>query len=231
MREYLLNKWDRKCTYCSKENIPLQVEHIHPKSKGGTNQISNLALACEKCNQLKGTQDISQFLAKKPDLLKRVLAQAKRPLKDAAAVNSTRWSLFNALKETGLLVSTGSGGLTKFNRTRLNLPKIHWLDAACVGLVDSLKILTTKILVSCATGQGTRRLCRIDKFGFPCSRPRQKYSIPWQTGDIAKTIDGIVGRVVIQSAIRLEVRVNKKRHGGKICDFKKLHSKDGYRYA
>ena len=59
VREYLLNKWDRKCAYCQKENIPLQIEHIHPKSQGGTNRISNLALACETCNTKKGTQDIT----------------------------------------------------------------------------------------------------------------------------------------------------------------------------
>jgi hypothetical protein len=52
VREYLLNKWDRKCSYCGVENIPLQVEHIHPKSKGESNRVSNLCLACEKCNQL-----------------------------------------------------------------------------------------------------------------------------------------------------------------------------------
>jgi 5-methylcytosine-specific restriction endonuclease McrA len=53
VREYLLNKWDRKCTYCKIENVPLQVEHIQPKVKGGSNWISNLCLACEKCNQKK----------------------------------------------------------------------------------------------------------------------------------------------------------------------------------
>jgi hypothetical protein len=47
------------------------------------------------------------------------LKQAKTPLKDAAAVNSTRWKLFNSLKELGLPVETGSGGLTKFNRKRV----------------------------------------------------------------------------------------------------------------
>jgi len=113
VREYLLNKWDRKCAYCGVENVPLQVEHIHPKAKGGTNRISNLCLACEKCNLKKGVQNIEQFLAKKPDVLKGILSQVKRPLKDATAVNSTRWALFNRLKETGLPVSTGSGGLTK----------------------------------------------------------------------------------------------------------------------
>ncbi|MEQ9553240.1 MAG: RNA-guided endonuclease IscB, partial [Coleofasciculus sp. G3-WIS-01] len=91
VREYLLNKWERKCAYCGIQNVPLQVEHIQPKAKGGSNRISNLCLACEKCNIKKGAKDIDVFLAKKPDVLKRVLAQAKRPLKDAAAVNSTRW--------------------------------------------------------------------------------------------------------------------------------------------
>ena len=64
VREYLLEKWDRKCTYCGAENVPLQVEHIHPKSKGGSNRISNLCLACESCNRKKGVQSITDFLAK-----------------------------------------------------------------------------------------------------------------------------------------------------------------------
>ena len=44
--------------------------------------------------------DIEKFLAKKPEIFKRIKAQAKRPLKDAAAVNSTRWALFNRLYGT-----------------------------------------------------------------------------------------------------------------------------------
>ena len=110
-----------------------QVEHIHPRAKGGTNRISNLCLACEKCNIKKGTKSIEQYLPKKPDLLKRILAQAKGLLKDAAAVNATRWALLNRLKETGLPVLTGTGGQRRYNRTRLGLPKAHWLDDACVG--------------------------------------------------------------------------------------------------
>ena len=88
VREYLLNKCERKCAYCGVENIAWQVEHIYPRA-GGSNRISNLCLACPSCNQKKGAKNIEQFLAKKHDILKRILAQAKRPLKDAA-VNSTR---------------------------------------------------------------------------------------------------------------------------------------------
>src|SRR4028118_871213 len=177
VREYLLNKWERKCAYCGVTDTPLQVEHIHPRTKGGSNRISNLCLACDTCNKKKGTQDIEQFLSKKPDILKRILSQAKRPLKDAAAVNSTRWALFNGLRlTTGLPVSTGSGGLTKFNRTRLNLPKSHWLDAACVGQVEELKVLTSQPLLIKAAGHGTRQMCGTDRFGFPV-RHRSKKQI------------------------------------------------------
>ncbi len=184
-----LNKWERKYAYCSAENIPLQVEHIQPKAKGGTNRISNLCLACEPCNIKKGSQTIEQFLIKKPDVLKRILAQAKRPLKDAAAVNSTRWALFNALKATGLPVSTGSGGLTKFNRTRLNLPKTHWLDAAYVGQVEKLEVLTSKPLLIRSTGQGTRQMCGTDKYGFPTRhRTRDKIQFGFQTGDLVRAL-------------------------------------------
>ncbi|KAM3103268.1 RNA-guided endonuclease IscB [Phormidesmis sp. 146-12] len=240
VREYLLNKWDRKCAYCSAENIPLQVEHIQPKAKGGSNRISNLCLACEKCNLKKGTQDIKVFLAKKPDLLKRVLAQAKRPLKDAAAVNSTRWALFSRLKETGLPVSTGSGGLTKFNRTRLDLPKTHWLDAACVGQVDGLEVLSDKPLQIKATGHGSRQMCRTDKFGFPSRYvPRFKFVQGFQTGDIVraivtsgKKVGEYIGRVAVRSKGSFNISDRSGLAQGihhKCCQ--SIHKKDGYSYA
>src|SRR6476619_5507254 len=93
VREYLPEKWGRACSYCGITGVPLQVEHIQAKANGGTDRVSNLCLACEPCNQAKGTQDIRVFLAGKPDRLARILAQAKAPLKDAAAVNTTRWAL------------------------------------------------------------------------------------------------------------------------------------------
>jgi HNH endonuclease len=133
VRQYLLQKWNRQCSYCGKKNMPLQVEHIYPRAKGGTDRISNLTLSCEKCNVAKGTQDIKEFLARKPDVLKKVLAQAMAPLKDATAVNATRWALYGQLKSMGLPLECGSGGLTKFNRVTRELPKEHWIDAACDG--------------------------------------------------------------------------------------------------
>lgn len=130
VRQYLLEKWNRQCAYCGVENVPLQVEHIHPRSNGGTNRISNLTLACEKCNTAKGMLDIAVFLKKKPEVLQRIQKQAKASLQDATVVNSTRWALYERLKAYGLPVECGSGGLTKWNRTARNLEKTHWIDAA-----------------------------------------------------------------------------------------------------
>ena len=55
VREYLLEKFKHQCAYCGMSGVPLEVEHIIPKSRGGTNRISNLAIACHTCNQKKGS--------------------------------------------------------------------------------------------------------------------------------------------------------------------------------
>jgi 5-methylcytosine-specific restriction endonuclease McrA len=110
VREYLLEQWGRQCAYCDADGTPLQIEHIHAKARGGSNRVSNLTLACEPCNQAKGAQSIEVFLANDPRRLARILAQAKRPLKDAAAVNATRWALAAALESTGLPLELASGG-------------------------------------------------------------------------------------------------------------------------
>jgi len=38
IREYLLEKWGRECAYCADKDVPLEVEHIHPRSKGGSDR-------------------------------------------------------------------------------------------------------------------------------------------------------------------------------------------------
>jgi 5-methylcytosine-specific restriction endonuclease McrA len=167
LREYLLKKWGRKCAYCGIESVPFEVEHIYAKSKGGSDRVSNLTLACRRCNQAKGNQDIREFLSKKPDILSCILKQAKQPLKDAAAVNSTRWGLFQQLKQTGLPIEVSTGGRTKYNRTRLGLAKTHWLDAACVGNVEMLQVHTKQPLLITAKGWGNRQMCATNKYGFP----------------------------------------------------------------
>ncbi len=175
--------------------------------KGGSDRVSNLTLACRPCNQAKGNRDVREFLSGKPSVLDRILRQAKTPLKDVAAVNATRWKLCQQLKETGLPIEVGTGGQTKFNRTRFGLPKTHGLDAACVGKMESIQVRTEQPLLIKATGHGTRQMCGTNKFGFPTRhRSRARFVKGFQTGDLVKAVvpkgkkaGTHVGRVAVRS--------------------------------
>lgn len=242
VREYLLEKWNRKCFYCDAVGIPLQIEHIIPRSKGGTNRISNLTLACAKCNQKKGGQDVKGFLAKQPDKYKALMAKAKAPLKDAAAVNSTRLALLEKLKTFGLTVEVGSGGQTKFNRTQQGYAKAHWLDAVCVGKSGEQVWVSPQqeVLEIKAMGRGSRQMCSMDKYGFPRTKAkvRSKQVFGFQTGDMVETVvtrgkkaGRYVGRVAVRSTGSFNIKTSQGTVQGishKHCRI--LQKTDGYAY-
>jgi 5-methylcytosine-specific restriction endonuclease McrA len=236
VREYLLEKWKRKCAYCGKTDVPLQVEHTTPKSRGGTDRVSNLALACEPCNRRKSNRPIEEFLKGKPDVLARILRQACAPLKDAAAVNVTRWELFRRLKATGLPVECGSGGRTKFNRTTRGLPKTHWIDAACVGAStpERLKVDGVRPLMVKATGHGSRQMCGTDKYGFPIRhRPCGSGFAGFKTGDIVQAVIPN-GKYAGTHVGRVAIRYRPKFRLGSIDvhprHLRTIHRSDGYDY-
>jgi len=240
-REYLLQKWDRTCLYCGAKDIPLQVEHIHPRAKGGSNRLSNLTLSCEKCNVKKGTKDVKDFLKKDPEKLKRIVSQTKKPASDAAAVNTTRFALLECLKQFGLPVETASGGLTKFNRSSQLLDKQHWIDAACVGKsTPTLNIKGVKPLLIKAIGHGNRQMCITNKFGFPIKhRSNIKFHFGFRTGDMVratlptgKFAGTHVGRVVTRATGVFEmVTVNGKISPVRYKYVHKIQRHDGYSYG
>ena len=240
VREYLLEKWGRSCAYCGKTDVPLEIDHIHPRSKGGSDRISNLTLSCRPCNEKKGNRPVEAFLAKRPELLSRVLAKAKAPLRDAAAVNTTRRALFESLKQTGLPVEQASGGLTKWNRTRFGLPKTHALDAACVGDVDRIEGGNRPVLGIKATGRGSYQRTRLDAFGFPRGiLTRKKAHFGFATGDLVravvttgKKIGTYVGRVAVRASGSFNIQAGPGVIQGishKVCRL--LQRADGYGYS
>jgi len=242
VREYLLEKWNRTCAYCGAKGVPLQIEHIQCRKKHGSNRVSNLCLACEPCNKKKDIQDIGEFLKGKPDILKRILAQAKASRRDASAVNSTRWALYERLKATGLPVETGTGGMTKFHRMTQGLDKTHWIDAACVGASTPLILLIDRVhpLRIQATGHGCRQMCLMNRFGFPRAKPKScKVVHGFQTGDIVKAIVtsgkkiGVyVGRVAVRASGSFNITTSVgtiQGVGYQQCTI--IHKTDGYSYC
>lgn len=241
LREYLLEKWRRRCVYCGKENVPLQIEHIVARAKGGTDRSSNLTLSCESCNTAKGARDVRDFLKDKPDVLKHILAQARVPLRDAAAVNSIRWELYQRLQLLGLPVECSTGGRTKFNRTMRGLEKAHWIDAACVGAStpENLQVKGVLPILITTSGHGNRQMCGTDKFGFPRRhRQRQKHFFGFQTGDIVRATvrkgkyAGVhTGRVLLRATGYFDIQTQRGRIQGinHACCIV-LHRADGYSY-
>jgi len=60
-REGIKARDGHKCVYCgSSEN--LTVDHVRPKSKGGTDTADNLVTACRPCNQAKGSTHVDVFM-------------------------------------------------------------------------------------------------------------------------------------------------------------------------
>jgi 5-methylcytosine-specific restriction endonuclease McrA len=56
VRQFLLEEWELRCASCHQTGVPLQVEHLVPRDRGGSQLLSNLTLACEPCNLQKGAR-------------------------------------------------------------------------------------------------------------------------------------------------------------------------------
>ncbi|KAF3891066.1 endonuclease [Tolypothrix bouteillei VB521301] len=167
LREALLEHWGRECVYCGQTDVPLQIEHINARSKGGSDRFSNLTLSCEKCNQKKGNKPVEQFLKNKGEILQKIKAHQKESLSDAAAVNSTRKAIFQMAQHFGLRVISGNGASTKMIRIQSGLPKAHWIDSACVGTDQIVKLRICQPLRVTCKGHGTRQVQRVNASGFP----------------------------------------------------------------
>jgi 5-methylcytosine-specific restriction endonuclease McrA len=189
IREYLLAKWGRRCAYCDATNVPLNLEHIVARAHGGSDRVSNLTLACIPCNERKATLPVAIFLAHDPHRLATIIAQATTSLRDAAAVNVTRYAIRHALRALGLAVSSWTGGRTKWNRERCFLPKTHALDALCVGSVSHVTGADLPVLTITACGRGSRKRTRLTAYGFPRGYlMRHKAVHGFRTGDLMRAV-------------------------------------------
>lgn len=271
VREYLLQKWNHHCAYCDVTDVPLEIEHLHAKACGGSDRISNLAIACHACNQAKGNQPLEAFLAQDPgrrqrvqqhaardaghdpdqqkdrrgweaDRLERIHRQRNTPLRDAAAMNVTRWRLYTQLKALGLPLEGGSGGRTKKQRIALHLPKEHYFDALCVGesTPDAFTALSAYVQEWSAKGRGHRQICGTDASGFPIRhRSRHRMHFGFQTGDWVrmhkprgKHAGTWTGRLTTRTDGRFVVMTaGREKIEGRYSQCRMLQRQNGWQYA
>jgi 5-methylcytosine-specific restriction endonuclease McrA len=237
LRQYVLTKFGHRCVYCGKTDVPLQLDHLLPRSRGGPWRVWNLAPACEPCNQKKGNRTAAEYG------FPEVEAQAKAPLRDAAALNSSRWALYHRVEAAGLPLETGSGGRTKWNRSLRGMPKTHWLDAVCVGASTPERIHWQDVipLQLTALGRHHRQMMHVTKRGFPHGKPKATSVVGgFRSGDLVRavvpdklTTRGVhVGTISVRATGSCDITTHHRRVGGvSITYCQALQRVDGYRYA
>ena len=244
VRAYLHANWNSACAYCDATDVPLNIEHLRPRSRGGSSRISNLVLACMPCNKAKDSRSLESFLADRPDRLAQILEQTQAPLRDAAAMNSTQRRLTEELESLGRPVHTWPGELTKSNRDAMCLDKTHTLDALSVGRLnheggDAIVRFPARVLVAKATGRGSYARTTPDRYGFPrLLRSRQKQHFGHAIGDLVRAVmpsgkwaGTWTGRISVRAMGRHSLTTAIGRFNVRHWNLRLLRRGDGYGYT
>jgi hypothetical protein len=122
-----------------------------------------------------------------------------------------------------------------------NLPKDHWIDAACLG--DQGLSLTIpqgiSVLEITANGRGCRQKCLVNRYGFPRGAPKTKKRVlGFQTGDLVSAVvpsGKKQGRYRGRVAVRATGNFNIHTPSGVVQGIQAKHCrltqrKDGYSY-
>lgn len=176
IKEYLLEKFGRKCVYCNKRDIPLEVEHIIPKSIGGTNRVSNLTISCRDCNLEKDNRTAEEYGF--PEIQKI----AKESLKATAFMNVVRKRLAEQVNAEETF-----GYITKYGRINNKLDKNHVNDAFIIA--NGTKQTRCKPY-SVNQIRRNNRCLQTNRKGFKPSIRRQRYVL--QTNDLVKFDDKLL---------------------------------------
>ena len=236
LRSFIFSRSNSKCVYCGAKAE--EVDHVVPRSNGGTNSTYNLVAACRSCNEKKSNLTLKAFgklMGKNYSHL-----EPKKLPKDAAIVQSARNYTIKEIAKLVTDTTAHDAWITKYNRDELGLPKEHYYDALSVGEIPTkFNFITDKILVISAKGRGSRQMCRMDKFGFPRTSAKASKSVKgFQTGDIVKAIvpTGLkqgeyLGRVIVRSKGSFSIVHNScivQGIGYKYCHL--IQRGDGYSY-
>ena len=168
VREYVLQRDGRTCQYCGETKGQMEIDHVIPKSRGGSDRISNLATACHPCNQVKGNRPLEEFLAGKPERLARIRRRLQASLQSAAHLNALMPRIVADLRELGIATKETDAVNTAYNRRQLGVDKTHVNDAACLTGPEALLNVPERVTEVTAVGHGKRQmLTQISRHGTP----------------------------------------------------------------
>lgn len=144
-REAVLHRDKYSCQVCGKKNTRLEVHHIIFRSRGGSDDETNLITLCEECH--KGVHKGTVVLDKKPK---------KSTLKHATHMSIIRSQL---LKHYPDAIET-FGFVTKENRNHIGLPKDHFMDACVIASGGESFKLNNEIFYKLRVSKGDYKLTK-----------------------------------------------------------------------
>ena len=176
LRAYVFHQNHHRCFYCGEQGRRLTLDHIIPKSRGGTDRVINLTTACLKCNQQKDNQLPEEFLAESPDKLRELLAQnPRRSYRDPTWLNTLIPFLLDNLAGLEIPACSTNGAQTSWNRKQMQLPKTHYIDAAVLGNCQSLTGMPELVAHIKPSNGRSKQKANVDENGSIAGDPFKRY--------------------------------------------------------
>ncbi|GAG87286.1 unnamed protein product, partial [marine sediment metagenome] len=122
-----------KCSYCGKDDIKLEVEHIKPCGQGGTDRWENLCLSCIDCNRKKGNRTPEQAKMKL-----KIKVKSLQSFIYASHVQAGKTYLVQELRKIFGRgnVRTTTGSWTSYYRKVHEIEKTHANDAIVIASMN-----------------------------------------------------------------------------------------------
>lgn len=135
VKSFVRERDDHKCQHCKgkTKDSKLEVHHIVPRSKQGSDEPSNLITLCKTCHDKVHLGEIN--------LKKNGRVKSQR--KHATQMNSIRIQLLRRVPEA----EETFGYITKVDRIEMGLPKTHYYDAVAIASRgEKVNFVTDKVL-------------------------------------------------------------------------------------
>jgi hypothetical protein len=187
VKMYVRTRDKYTCRYCGKKSPSrLEVDHIIPRSRGGTDRPDNLVASCHDCNQRKGNLTATEWGYQK-------IQQGVRPtLKAAAHTQQGKNATLTGLGEVAPVDIT-YGFITKIDRQKMSLPKTHYYDAVAIASGGQVVILLPWYEKLKAVSKGARQQRRGRHSQMVARMPYEVFG--YRMWDKVQLPDGRVGFV------------------------------------
>ena len=160
VRAYILDRDGSRCVYCRRRNVRLELDHVRPRAVG-SDRVDNLVACCRDCNIQKSNQHISQFLARQPDLLKRITERLQRSsLASATHINAVLPTLIRELRAIGIPLTLTDAALQRRD-------------------FQTIESLPSRVLRLQPSNGRSKQKANVDHHGTPVGRPfRNQQKLP-----------------------------------------------------